>query len=254
MRAAFTPFVPSTECPIYESALRLQSWIKGKQQARLCTAKVASIAAQSSCTSSSKKFTSSSNESSTVSISSSDSSGSSSSSSKLNENEPICPFEEAFNLFDKDGDGSITPSDLGLVMGSLGHKVTEDELHDMITEEDADGSGTIEFLDFLRLVAVHKKVERKQFEKEHREAFRVFDKDDSGLIDATKLRNVMNGLGQKVTDEEVDDMIREADFDGDGHINYEEFLMMMMTTNLGASPRRPVYLSRRNRPFSSRVR
>jgi calmodulin len=50
----------------------------------------------------------------------------------------------------------------------------------------------------------------------------VFDKDGNGFISAIELRHVMTNLGEKLTDEEVDEMIREADVDGDGQINYEE--------------------------------
>ena len=42
-------------------------------------------------------------------------------------------------------------------------------------------------------------------------------------------RHIMMNLGEKLTDEEVDEMIREADIDGDGQINYEEFFKMMMS-------------------------
>ena len=58
-------------------------------------------------------------------------------------------------------------------------------------------------------------------EEEIREAFRVFDKDGNGFISAAELRHVMTNLGEKLTDEEVDEMIREADIDGDGQVNYE---------------------------------
>ena len=57
----------------------------------------------------------------------------------------------------------------------------------------------------------------------------VFDKDGNGFISAAELRHVMTNLGEKLTDEEVDEMIREADVDGDGQINYEEFVKMMMS-------------------------
>ena len=67
--------------------------------------------------------------------------------------EQIAEFKEAFSLFDKDGDGTITTKELGTVMRSLGQNPTEAELQDMINEVDADGNGTIDFLEFLSLMA-----------------------------------------------------------------------------------------------------
>jgi calmodulin len=58
-------------------------------------------------------------------------------------------------------------------------------------------------------------------EEEIKEAFKVFDKDGNGFISAAELRHVMTNLGEKLTEGEVDEMIREADVDGDGQINYE---------------------------------
>merc|ERR1712206_22176 len=126
--------------------------------------------------------------------------------------EQIAEFKEAFSLFDKDGDGTITTKELGTVMRSLGQNPTEAELQDMINEVDADGNGTIDFPEFLSLMA------RK---------IKDVDKDGNGFISAAELRHVMTNLGEKLTDEEVDEMIREADVDGDGQINYEEFVKMM---------------------------
>lgn len=54
----------------------------------------------------------------------------------------------------------------------------------------------------------------------NREAFRVFDRNGDGFISAPELRLVMTNLGEKLTDEEVEDMIREADLDGDGVVSY----------------------------------
>ena len=51
----------------------------------------------------------------------------------------VTEFKEAFSLFDKDGDGTITTKELGTVMRSLGQNPTEAELQDMINEVDADG-------------------------------------------------------------------------------------------------------------------
>lgn len=96
---------------------------------------------------------------------------------------------------------------------------------DMINEVDADGNGTIDFPEFLTMMA--RKMKDTDTEEEIREAFRVFDKDGNGFISAAELRHVMTNLGEKLTDEEVDEMIREADIDGDGQVNYEEFVKMM---------------------------
>ena len=141
--------------------------------------------------------------------------------------EQISEFKEAFSLFDKDGDGTITSKELGTVMRSLGQNPTEAELQDMINEVDADGNGTIDFPEFLTMMA--KKMKNNDSEEEILEAFKVFDRDGNGFISAAELRHIMTNLGEKMSDSEVDDMIREADLDGDGQINYEEFVKMMMS-------------------------
>jgi len=101
-------------------------------------------------------------------------------------------------------------------------KTTIDQL-----QVDTDGDGTIDFDEFVELMK--NKMKGLDAEEEIREAFKVFDKDGNGFISAAELRHVMTNLGEKLTDEEVDEMIREADVDGDGQINYEEFVKMMMS-------------------------
>nr|2KN2_A Chain A, Calmodulin [Glycine max] len=85
-------------------------------------------------------------------------------------------------------------------------------------------------------------------EEELKEAFKVFDKDQNGYISASELRHVMINLGEKLTDEEVEQMIKEADLDGDGQVNYEEFVKMMMTVRGGGGGNG---WSRLRRKFSS---
>ncbi|CAL9061017.1 unnamed protein product [Musa banksii] len=140
--------------------------------------------------------------------------------------EQITEFYATFCLFDKNGDGCITFEELSTVIKSLGLKPDEGEVHKMIREIDANGNGTIEFQEFLNLMAskLNKGIDS---EDELKEAFKVFDKDQNGFISATELRNVMISLGEKLTDEEVAQMIREADLDGDGQVNFEEFVKMM---------------------------
>lgn len=140
--------------------------------------------------------------------------------------EQIAEFKEAFQIFDKDGDGSITTKELGTVMRSLGQNPSEEELTSMIEEVDKDGSGTIDFKEFISLMA--QKMKETDTEEELIDAFKIFDRDGNGFISSHELRYVMTSTGEHLSDAEIDEMIREADIDGDGNINYKEFVEMMM--------------------------
>lgn len=110
-------------------------------------------------------------------------------------------------------------------MRSLGQTPTEAELKEMIAEVDANKDGTIDFKEFLGLMS--RQTKERDSQEELKEAFKVFDKDGNGFISAAELRHVMTSLGEKLTDEEVDAMMKEADADGDGQVDYDEFAKMM---------------------------
>ena len=92
------------------------------------------------------------------------------------------------------------------VMRSLGQNPTKAELQDMINEVDTDGNGTIDFLEFLTMIT--RKMKDTESKEEISEAFRVFNKDGKGFISAAEFVHVMTNLCEKLTDEEVDEMIR----------------------------------------------
>jgi calmodulin len=136
--------------------------------------------------------------------------------------EQITEFKEAFALFDKEGTGTISTKELGIVMRSLGQNPTDSELQDMVNEVDADGNGTIDFPEFLTMMA--RKLKGVESEEELLDAFKVFDKDGNGFITADELKKVMESLGETVADSMIAAMLRDADVDGDGKINYQDFL------------------------------
>ena len=78
------------------------------------------------------------------------------------------------------------------------------------------------FVDFSEFVSMMVKFQSNIHdpEVEMREAFRVFDKDGNGFISAQELQSVMCNLGEKLSEEDVREMIREADLDKDGQVNY----------------------------------
>ena len=139
--------------------------------------------------------------------------------------EDIAEFKEMFSLFDKERDGTISTRDLGTVMRALGQTPLEFELQDMVKEVVPDCNGTIHFSEFLTILT--RIMKDANPEEEMRDAFRVFDKDGNGFISAAELKIVMTKLGEKLTDEEAEEMIRGTDVDGDGQINYEEFVKLM---------------------------
>ena len=121
---------------------------------------------------------------------------------------------------------------------SLGINLTDSELQDIIDEEDSDGNGSIDFAEFLTMMTrkdtdtrLHKTIKILYSTKE---VFKFFDKDGNGFIDVDELGLAMTILGKKLTEEEVDEMIKEADRDGDGQVNYEGSLISFYISMLGS--------------------
>ena len=135
-------------------------------------------------------------------------------------------FREVFNLFDKDGGGTISASELGTVMRTLGQNPSELEVETMIREVDKDGNGEIDFEEFCKLMV--RQMEQNEPAEELVEVFRLFDKDNNGQIDWYDLGVAFKSIGEKVPDEDLKEMIEEHDHDGDKALNFNEFVRMML--------------------------
>eukprot|EP00178_Gracilaria_changii_P001768 TRINITY_DN12475_c0_g1_i1.p1 TRINITY_DN12475_c0_g1~~TRINITY_DN12475_c0_g1_i1.p1 ORF type:complete len:151 (+),score=49.16 TRINITY_DN12475_c0_g1_i1:60-512(+) len=144
--------------------------------------------------------------------------------------EEIVEYKEAFSLFDRDGDGKITTKELGTVMRSLGLNPTESQLKEINHDIDTNKKGQIDFEEFKELMIKGKK-EATISEEDIIDAFKVFDKNGNGTISAAELRHVMSNIGEKLSDEEVEEMLREADVDPEGQINYEDFVKMLTSAS-----------------------
>ncbi|TGZ72771.1 hypothetical protein CRM22_001904 [Opisthorchis felineus] len=150
--------------------------------------------------------------------------------------EQLADIRWTFHFFDRNGDGSISCDELETALAYLGHEVSQVELKHMIAQVDVNEI-LLGFNDTLVLTAnqfltIHwKSVLRKR--DKNASPFQVcvklteFDCDGDGFIDATELEKTMTSLGETLSREDIMDMMREADTDGDGKVSFTEFLNVL---------------------------
>ena len=172
-------------------------------------------------------------------------------------------LREAFDLFDTDGSGSIDTKELQVALRALGFDSKKEKVRKMIADIDLDGSGTIDFEEFVEMMTG--KMGDRDSPDEIRRVFKLFDDDETGRISFRNLKRVARELGENMTDEELQEMINkvsahkrvptakpphtrppttirkfrshpaapphptlaQADLDGDGEVNEEEFMRIM---------------------------
>ncbi|PON85390.1 Parvalbumin [Trema orientale] len=140
------------------------------------------------------------------------------------DDEQIAELREIFRSFDRNKDGSLTQLELGSLLRSLGLKPSPEQLEDLIQKADTNSNGLIEFSEFVGLVSPEILSTKSPYtEDQLRQLFKMFDRDGNGFITAAELAHSMAKLGHALTAEELTGMIKEADTDGDGRINFQEF-------------------------------
>ncbi len=141
--------------------------------------------------------------------------------------EQIIEFREAFQAFDKDGSGSITTKELGTVMRSLGQNLNESEIREIIDEVDEDKNGTIDFHEFLSLMARKMKILDK--EDELLDAFKILDVDGTGKISKYQLRYIILSTETGFTGNDIEELIKKTEIDDDGNIDLHDFIKVLMS-------------------------
>merc|ERR1712182_118705 len=134
-------------------------------------------------------------------------------------------IKEAFDLFDTDGSGNIDVKELTIAMKALGCEPKPGEIEKMIADVDDDGSGEIGFPEFLSMMT--HKIPNKDPKDDLLKAFRLFDDDGTGFVTFKNIKRVAKETNQTLTDDELQEMLTDADKDEDGVLNEEEFLVLM---------------------------
>ncbi|KAH6934712.1 hypothetical protein HPB50_027423 [Hyalomma asiaticum] len=131
-------------------------------------------------------------------------------------------LRKAFDMFDRDKKGYVHTNMVSAILRTLGQTFEEKDLKDLISEIDQDGSGELEFEEFVALAArflVEEDTEAMQ--EELREAFRLYDKEGNGYINVSDLREILRALDDALTEDELDEMIAEIDTDGSGTVDFD---------------------------------
>jgi len=136
--------------------------------------------------------------------------------------EEIEELQEAFNLFDTDGSGTIDSAELRQAMESLGYKQKNKMVYQMIENMKQKEINFDQFLDMMTA-----RISDGDNREDIMKVFRLFDANERGYISADDLSRVARELGESMTGAELKEMIDRADLDGDGVINPEEFFNIM---------------------------
>ena len=130
-----------------------------------------------------------------------------------------------FNNFDKDQDGLISYQELKELMKQTTKSFIEADLQDFLNDTDINEKGEIDCKTYIDIIT---KINRKNdTDDEIIEVFKIFDKDNSGLISTKKIMDVFLKIDENIKEEEVLQMIKECDIDQDGYLNFEEFSHMV---------------------------
>merc|ERR1712179_654865 len=133
----------------------------------------------------------------------------------------VAEIKEAFDLFDNDASGAISVNELTSAMQSLGFDVKHAVVYNMVSDLDTDGSGEIEFDEFLEVMTA--KITDKNTKEEIDRVFKLFDKDRNGTLEADNLSRVCKELGEDMPEEDVREVIQRMDLDGDGAVGLDDF-------------------------------
>lgn len=137
----------------------------------------------------------------------------------------ISDFQETFNIFDTKGDGCIDFTQVGDVLRAMGQNPTQADIGKCT--ESLDPKVRITWETFVPILqSIMKNKDRYSFD-DIVEGLRHFDNDGSGYINAAELRHLLTALGEKLTEDEVEQLM-EGVSDEEGKVNYETFIKEIM--------------------------
>ena len=136
----------------------------------------------------------------------------------------IAEYKEAFDMFDKDGSGTIDVGEIVKIMKNFGYPIKKSEAQRMISEIDDNGDGELDFEEFVTLMEKQTNYVDQTEEELVLTAFKSFDKDHDGKITNHEFKYLLTQMGDKFTDEELNLLFQESDLDINGTLDYQDFI------------------------------
>jgi len=130
-----------------------------------------------------------------------------------------------FDLYDADGDGYVTATELGLVVRTLGYRPSNAELDALLLQPGAVKNP--EKISFLDIQNVLPRLPQGGSAAELNDAFKVFDKDSNGLITINDLRTIFTTLGEPIDAKELDVLLGQLSVDDSGKVRYDTFIGLL---------------------------
>ena len=139
------------------------------------------------------------------------------------EDSKYAELRETFEIFDKDGDGIISFEEFSTVVKCVNHDLTDEKVMEMLVNT-AGHDGKFDGLDFPSFCNImESNMKALPAETDQINAFKVFDKKNTGFIDSIALKHFMSTLASDLTPDEVGKMIKTAKPNSKGQINYKEW-------------------------------
>ena len=135
--------------------------------------------------------------------------------------EQLQKLHEVFAQFDENHDGLITRDELAGLLRALGQPADPASVTEVMSYADADHDGVLDLGEFISWAV--RWMRQPLDEKKLRATFDSFDEDNNGYLSADELYGAMNALGLQCTRADAEAKLREADIDGDGVVNFDEF-------------------------------
>ncbi|EDW91844.1 calmodulin [Drosophila yakuba] len=140
-------------------------------------------------------------------------------------NEQIDELRDAFERYDLDANGTLSAKDVRLALISVGYEITEAELYDLIHSVAVSDEQELDLQKFMRMMAP--RMAHVDSDQTLCRTFSIIDRDRDGYVSVQDVRAIMVVLGEVVTDDDIKDICRAVDMDGDGRISLRDFISFM---------------------------